>query len=228
MPMDNVENKSRIDPLMGVLLAVAGLLVALSLYQGAAYLDASRTAQATFAQVAAPKETSKTDVQSQVAQDKSTAGSLKKKNLFIPPEPPRNPVGEVAGILGNEALINGQWYKAGAQVGDGPNKALVVAIEPTRVRVKWNGQETEFLPLHASGESSSARGSGPGPGPSGPSGPSVSRRGGASVIRSEASVRPAPSRRGGPSPEEMAALSNASPEERPRLMEEMRQRYSGQ
>ena len=56
------------------------------------------------------------------------------------------------GILGHEALINGKWYKVGDSVGE----AKIVAIEPTKVRIAWNGQEKEFSPIGSSGRSGGA------------------------------------------------------------------------
>jgi hypothetical protein len=38
---------------------------------------------------------------------------LKKNNLFAPRAPKQYPVHEVIGILGDQALINGRWYKVG-------------------------------------------------------------------------------------------------------------------
>jgi hypothetical protein len=141
------------------------------------------------------------------------AEALKKKNLFVPPPPEQNPVREVLGILGDEALINDKWYKAGDSVGD----AKILAIEPTKVRVSWKGQEKEFSPL-------GSEGGGPGGGgpPSRRGGPPQNARGARARVRSQ-----------GPpdmSPEEQAALRerfrNASPEERAKLQEEMRERFA--
>ena len=64
------------------------------------------------------------------------------------------------GILGREALIGDKWYKVGDSVGD----AKIVAIEPTKVKVVWDGQEKEFSPIGSSG-GGDRRG-----GPGGPSG----------------------------------------------------------
>jgi hypothetical protein len=223
--MDDPGNRSRKDPLAAVLLAAAGLLGALGLYQ------LCTLARGTSAQVEIPKETQPADVQSRIAADKSVAGSLKKKNLFTPPAPPRHPVTEVAGILGSEALIDGKWYKAGAKVGEGPNAAVIVAVEPTRIRVKWNGRETEFLPIHASSGASGGGPNAPGEGRRG--GPSVARPESAAVQPESAPARSGGARRGGLSQEEMAAyaerMKNASSdEERRQIMEERRQRRSGQ
>jgi hypothetical protein len=71
---------------------------------------------------------------------------LKQKNLFAPPTPPKMiPVNSVTGILGDEVLIDGRWYKAGDKVGD----AQIVAIEPSRVKIKWDGKEQFFMPINA-------------------------------------------------------------------------------
>ena len=42
-------------------------------------------------------------------------------------------------------LINGKWYKVGDKVGD----AEIMAIEPTQVKIKWDGKEKFFAPLAA-------------------------------------------------------------------------------
>lgn len=74
------------------------------------------------------------------------ADQLKKKNVFVPPPPDmKNPVNAVIGILGDEALIDGKWYKVGDKIGE----AQIAAIEPARVKVRWNGNETFFSPITA-------------------------------------------------------------------------------
>jgi hypothetical protein len=89
--------------------------------------------------------------------DKSTkvADALKKHSLFLPPAKKRHPVNAVLGILGDEALINGRWYRAGDKVAD----ASIVAVAPTAVTVEWDGKTKVFNPIDG-GTSS---------GPSGPS-----------------------------------------------------------
>jgi hypothetical protein len=78
-------------------------------------------------------------------ESKAIADELKKKNLFVPPKPKKHPVSQVAGILGDEVLINGKWYKVGDKVGD----AKIVAIEPTLVKIEWEGKEKVFAPISA-------------------------------------------------------------------------------
>jgi len=91
------------------------------------------------------------DMEKYFAKSKAIADELKKNNLFAPPPPKKHPVNQVLGILGSEALINGKWYKAGDKVGD----AKIVAIEPTQVRIEWDGNEKTFLPFDAKGASPS-------------------------------------------------------------------------
>jgi len=74
---------------------------------------------------------------------KKKADALKENNLFIEKPPRVNPVSVVMGILGSEALINGKWYKAGDKISD----AKILSIEPTRVKVKWDGKVKIFAPL---------------------------------------------------------------------------------
>jgi hypothetical protein len=216
--MNEPANMKGKDPVALVLLAVAGLLGVLSLWRLSALAVPARTPQI---EVAVAKKTQPGDAQAQVTADKSVAAGLKKKNLFNPPAAPSNPVKEVAGILGSEALINGQWYKVGAKVGEGPNTAVIVAVEPTRVRVKWNGKESEFLPINASGASASS--SGPRPPEGGSARPAgEGPRGMRAGVRGESASSPPPAgARRGEMPPGQRASSDA---ERQRLMEEVRQR----
>jgi hypothetical protein len=166
------------------------------------------------------------DLKGSLAQARTFAEQLKKKNLFVRTGPPQHPVSEVLGILGDEALINDKWYKVGDSVGD----AKIVAIEPTKVKVAWNGQEKEFSPIGAGGSggpagarSARAERTAPGNRPS--------RAGGAQVVIS--GQRRGPGRGGlsSLSPEERQRMreqwQNMSPEERQRRREEMRQRFGG-
>lgn len=72
------------------------------------------------------------------------ASKLKKKNLLDPPPPKKkNPISQVMAIMGNEALINDKWYKAGDKIGD----AKITAVEATQIKVKWDGKETTIAPI---------------------------------------------------------------------------------
>jgi hypothetical protein len=124
----------------------------------------------------------------------------------------------VLGIMGQEALINDKWYKVGDSVAD----ARITAIEPTKVRIVWNGQEKEFAPI-ASGGSAGGRPGQPGAagGKSGPGGPPK-------MVAAGGRPRPGPMPGSGLSAEEMNRRrdewKNATPEERQRLRDAARQR----
>lgn len=204
-----------IEPLARVLLASAALLAALAFVQVARYWVAVSDADSLVAvatrpgsgQPAAPDATAKVVVD-----------AIKKNNLFAPTAPKQFPVNEVAGILGNQALINGQWYSAGDTLDD----AKILAVEPTKVRVTWNGQEKEFTPMASTGaggrEGPERRG-----GPPAPKGAGVVVTGG----RPE-SGPPAPmaGMSTGEREQMRERFRNMTPEERQKYREEMRARYS--
>jgi len=130
------------------LLTAAVIAFVLTLVKITSYLEASARAQnlvkkATAQDKPIPKETGDA-----AAASWAVAEQLKKSNLFSPPIPPRHPVTSVLGILGNEALIGDRWYKAGDNIAD----AKVVAVEPTQVRVQWQGRETVFVPMETGGQ----------------------------------------------------------------------------
>ena len=85
-----------------------------------------------------------TSIEQLCAASKTIADNLKRKNLFaIGTAQKENPVREVTGIFGSEVLISGRWYRLGERVDD----AEIVAIEPARVRIKWQGNERTFTPI---------------------------------------------------------------------------------
>lgn len=160
----------------------------------------------------------------------AVAGELKKNNLFAPPPPKQHPVSEVLGIMGNEALIGGRWYKVGDRIAD----ARIVAIEPAQVRIEWDGSEKVFAPIDARGSSEAAgpvRG-GPGMGEAAGGGPggrapmTVSGSSGAGPT-----LGPGRGGFGGLSPEERTSMrarfENMSEEERQAFREQMSGRFGG-
>ncbi len=206
-----------VEPLAGILLAIAGLLAALLFLQIATWVAAAGEADSVVAAA-----TSVAPAESAVApsaQVQSAVEGLKKSNLFAPPSQKHWPVSDVIGILGNQALINGQWYKVGDSVAD----AKILAIEPTKVKVVWNGQEKEFTPIGSSGGGGPAGlRQGPRSGPPAPSGaPMVVTGGAPSGGASDVS------------PEDRERLKDLrekwkdmSPEERQKYRDEMRERLS--
>lgn len=202
-----------------VLFAVAALLGALTLLEIAGFFMTSANAQITAAKAMGETGTEPNDMETHLAQAKSMAEELKKGNLFMPKPPKQHPVKEVIGILGSEALINGKWYKAGDSVGE----AKVLAVESTKVKIVWNGQEKEFAPIGATGAGGPG---GPRP-PRGSSGGKPSPPGGAPMVVT-GSMPGGPGGRPNMSDEERARLrerfQNMSPEERQRFRDEMRER----
>ncbi|MEN6335285.1 MAG: hypothetical protein ABFE01_13630 [Phycisphaerales bacterium] len=217
-------SKDKTDFYAKTLAAATILLGALSFLRIAGFLAASSEVRQMAAKVDpnAQKAGTPADMGKLLASGKASAEELKKKNLFVKIPPRQNPVSEVLGILGDEALINGKWCKVGESVGD----ARIVAIEPTKVKIAWDGQEKDFTPIGSggSGDQSQDR-----------SGPSRSGgRGGAGnkaqVAAGNARGGPAPTGQGGPqlSAEERERMrsqwQNMSPEERQQARQQMRQR----
>ena len=88
-------------------------------------------------------KTSSNDNKNPPGKSKEIADTLKKRNLFVPAAQKQHPVSEVTGIFGSEALINGNWYREGDNIQD----AQIVAIEPAKVRIKWQDQIKTFEPI---------------------------------------------------------------------------------
>ena len=143
MSFDYLKNKRQLTiiALLGVSL-VSGV-VALAKVRG--FFVTSAQAQSLVTKAVAGEKTDPNDVQVYLADAKAIVEALKRKNVFAPAEPKRHPVSAVSGILGNEAFINGKWYKVGDEIGD----AKVVAIDPTVVKIEWDGKETRFAPISA-------------------------------------------------------------------------------
>lgn len=161
--MRNGHNKTSRDIAPMALLGVSVLLGITIVVEVASFFTASAGASNLLARATTTSKPADNEIDKHLAEAKSAADKLKKSNLFIPAPAKENPVKEVIGILGNEALINGKWCKAGDSIGD----AKVVAIEPTQVRVAWNGQESTFTPITAAGSSSGGPGGGPAGRPTG-------------------------------------------------------------
>jgi hypothetical protein len=131
------------------LLVAAVVAFILMLIKITSFLEASARAQNLVKRAAAKDEPIPKNAGETMAASWAVAEQLKKDNLFSPPVPPRHPVTSVLGILGNEALIGDRWYKAGDNIAD----AKVVSVEPTQVRVRWQGRETIFVPMETEGQS---------------------------------------------------------------------------
>ncbi len=123
------------------LFGAAVLLGALALAKVASFVRAQRV----IAQVESLGKQDPNDLQASVRKAKESADGLKKNNLFVKQAPKEHPVKQVDGILGNEVLIAGTWYKVGGKIGD----AEVVAISATEVIIAWDGQKKTFAPIAA-------------------------------------------------------------------------------
>jgi hypothetical protein len=183
-----VQDKRKLIPL--ILLAIALLFGILAVAKVTGLFIASARAQRIVRQAAAWSKPDREEVDSQIAKSKLMADNLKENNLFWP-TPKENPVKAVLGIFGDEAYINGQWYKAGAKIGD----AKILAIDADSVTTEWNGQKTVFRPIDAGGPPGPG---GPMPGPEGPApGPAAAggKRPGMVVVHPDAPPMPGPQAR---------------------------------
>lgn len=173
------------------------------------------------------------DIGKHLPKNKEVIDELKKNNLFAPTPPRQHPVKEAWGILGDEVLIEGKWYKVGDMIQD----AKIVAIEATQVRIKWNGNEKAFAPIDAV-----ASASGPGkPRPPGLRAKEMDKTAIPPIERAEITVPVPPmelmqrpegmGRFRFPPPEERERLrqrfENMSEEERQEFRERMRERFGG-
>jgi len=205
-----VQNKRELVPL--ALLAIAMLSGVLTVAKVTGFFIASARAERIVKQATARSKPDPNVVESYVAKSKPIAEDLKKENLFWP-TPKEHPVKAVLGIFGDEAYIDGKWYKVGAKVGD----AKIVAIDAASVTTEWDGKKKVFCPID--GESSPAPG-GPKSGPERPA-PKPGATGGERtdmvIVQSEAPPMRGPEggrpgMRGGP---------QLSDEDRAKMREEM-------
>jgi hypothetical protein len=137
-----------------VLLAIAALSGVLIVAKAAGFFIASARAERIVRQAAAWSTPDTKAVENQAAMSRVIAEHLKTNNLFWP-SPKEHPVKAVLGIIGDEAYIDGQWYKVGARIKD----AKIVAIDAASVTTEWDGKKTVFRPIEA--ESSAAPGGPP-------------------------------------------------------------------
>ena len=165
MRLDYLKGKQHVLPV--ALFGVAVLMGVLVLAKVADLFISSARADGLLRRAATQDRTDPNNIEKHVAKAKAIADGLKKKNLFAPPAPRRNPVTAVLGILGNDALINNNWHKEGDKIAD----AELVAVEPTQVKVKWDGRETVFAPISSAGQDGPGGPGGPGRGPRGEGGP---------------------------------------------------------
>jgi hypothetical protein len=137
--------KERREAVPAVLLGFAAFLVLMILVKLIAFSVSSARAERLIGAAVVQGVSDANAVEKCVSKAKEAAEALKKKNLFSPPQKKEHPVKEVRGIIGSRALINGKEYELGESVGD----AKIVAIEPTYVRIEWEGNTKVFAPISA-------------------------------------------------------------------------------
>jgi len=143
MNSDYFENKKYL--VRPVLLGVSAILAVLALAKLRDYYTTSARAQSIVRKAVDRGKADPNRIKENLAECAKIADTLKKNSLFVPRPPKRHPVSAVLGIMGSEALINGKWYKLGDKISD----AEIVAIEPTLVKIKWDGKEKVFAPISA-------------------------------------------------------------------------------
>ena len=141
---DLVENKRKL--LLVILLTIAVLSGVLILAKAIGFFISSARAERIVKQATAWSKSDPNVVENQVARFKLIAEDLKEKNLFWP-SIKEHPVKAVLGIFGDEAYIDGKWYKAGDMVRD----AKIVAIDAASVTTEWEGEKKVFCPIDADG-----------------------------------------------------------------------------
>ena len=143
MKVDYPGLKKELIPL--VLLGASAVFGVLILVKTTGFFAESAWAEGLVKRAIGQNGSNDQQIKGVIAKSCTMADGLKKANLFSPPEPKQHPVTSVLGILGDEVLIGDKWYKAGDQVQD----ARIVAVEPTQVRIEWDGREKIFAPLEA-------------------------------------------------------------------------------
>jgi hypothetical protein len=220
LKLDSIKDKKKAFSV--ALLAVSLILILLMAVKLHGFVVVSARAGSLVKKAKSRSGADSNDVSKRLAEGKAIASELKRRNLFAPASPKENPVKQVTGIFGELAFINSRWYGENQNIGD----AKVVDIEPTRVKVEWDGRESFFQPIM-----SADAGGGPERGgrPEGPPRPG----GGPDVV----AVGPQPQMQGqfgGPGGfDEMRQrfggmrdrFMNMSPEERERFRMEMRERF---
>ncbi|MHC4083996.1 MAG: hypothetical protein ACYSU3_00930 [Planctomycetota bacterium] len=143
--LKNNHHKNQRDIISVGLLGVSAFMGVLILIKVTVFFAAPARAEDSVKRAVAQSKPDPNDMEKYFTKSRAIADELKKNNMFAPPLPKQHPVKQVSGILGNEVLIKDKWYKTGDKVGE----AIIVAVEPTLVRIKWEGSEKAFAPISA-------------------------------------------------------------------------------
>lgn len=226
--LKNNHSKNNKDIVSVGLLGISAFMGVLILIKVTGFFAAPARAEDSLERAVAQSKPDPNDMEKSFAKSKAIADQLKKNNMFAPPLQKKHPVSEVLGILGDEVLINNKWYKAGDKVGD----AIIVAIEPTQVKIEWDGNEKTFIPFDAKGAAPSGSRR-----PGGPGRPQVAKageKGSPEMVQVQQEERGGEGMGrfgGGDMMERMRGMrerwESMSPEERERARAEMRERFGG-
>ncbi len=225
MKLDYLKDKKELVSI--VLLGVSGFLGVCILVKVTGLFVTSARAERLVREAVKQSEPDAKQMEKYFAESRAVADELKKKNLFAPPAPKQQPIKQVLGILGDEVLIEGKWYRFGDMVGD----AKIVAIKPAEIVIEWDGREIALAPIDAV-TASPPRKPGQVEADEGAPRPEVDRR--AAMGQSGPGGMPGRGAMGGffnLSPEQRAGLrerfESMSEEERARVRDAMRARFGG-
>jgi hypothetical protein len=137
-----LKNKRELVPV--VLLAIAMLSGILTVVKVTGLFITSARAERIVRKAAAWSKPDRNILDNEETRSKLIAEDLKQDNLFWP-EPKGHPVKAVLGIFGDEAYIDGRWYKVGAKIKD----AKIIAIDADSVTTEWHGKQQIFRPIDA-------------------------------------------------------------------------------
>ncbi len=181
MKLDSLKEKKEL--VSTALLVISVLSAVLILVKVTGFFVASANAVTVVKNAIEYSEPDAKNVTAHLGKSRKVADALKKSNLFAPPAPKQNPIKMVMGIFGDEALINGKWYKAGDKVAD----ARILAVNPTSVETEWDGKKKTFCPIDNGMASGSSGPSRPGRSMVSSRGSSVSSGGGAAMVVTKSS-----------------------------------------
>jgi len=143
--MDRNIIKKREKSISTILLCAAGLMALLSANKVIGMVTASASAESLLEKAVTDYKTEAPPEEKYLQETRTLAADLKKKNLFVPPPTKTHPVKAVNGIFGSEILIGSKFYKVGDKIGD----AEVREIQPTQVKIAWEGKDKWFRPFEA-------------------------------------------------------------------------------
>ena len=217
--MDRDIIKKREKSISTILLCAAGLMALVSAKKVIAMATASASAESLLQKAVTEYKAQAPAEDKYLEETRTAAADLKKKNLFVPPPPKKHPVQAVNGIFGSEILVGDKFYKVGDKIAD----AEILEIQPTQVKIAWDGNDKWFHPFDA------------GPQPPNGNAPAMARPNGRRprMERPEGGFR-ARGRRGfmNFSEEDLARMreartrwQNASEADRQRMRQELRERF---